>query len=337
MTNVKRVLKAFVQNAVAAAAPSLWKLRRSSLLILMYHRVLPEGHPEREIEQPGMYVSPETLTMHLEILRRHFSLVHLEDWVAAARRGEPIEGMSCAITFDDGWRDNYEFAYPVLQAARAPATIYLVSDMVGSNYSFWPNRLARLLSQPLTGDYLAQMPTALRACIDSVVTPEMLARGLRRHEIDSVIDACKTRLTDSEMLSALEHYTLASSHVRDLMDWEEIREMSRSGLIRFGSHTRRHTRLLAHLPQDTLREEIEGSRAVIDAALDSSTSTFCYPNGDFCEAAVQIAGRCYRAAVTTRAGWNSASSDLFKLARIGMHEDVSRTPAAFASRLAGVG
>lgn len=334
---MKRLLKNVVQHAVAAAAPSLWKLRSESLVILMYHRVLPVGHLDRDVEQPGMYVSPETLAMHIEILQRHFSLVHLDDWVDAVRRGERVEGRACAITFDDGWRDNYEFAFPVLQRARAPATIFLVSDMIGSSYSFWSNRLARVLSEPLTNELRMQMPDWLRAAIESTTPQRQIALGLRRDEIDRVITLCKEGRTDADMLAALDSLPSSTGAGRDLMNWDEIRQMARSGLIRFGSHTRRHTRLLPHVPTATMADEIEGSSQVLSAALNAPTTSFCYPNGDFCSAAVDIVRRCYRSAVTTRTGWNTAASDLFLLARMGMHEDVSRTRAAFLSRLAGVG
>lgn len=334
---MKRVLKPLLQTAVAAAAPLLWRLRRSSLLILMYHRVLPEGHPDREIEQPGMYVSPETLEMHLSILKRHFSLVHLDDWVEAARRGQPPDGRSCALTFDDGWRDNYEFAFPVLRRAGVPATIYLVSDMVGSRYTFWPNQLARLVSRPLTRDLASRLPTSLRACLESAVAPEQLSRGLGRDDVDRVIVACKARFADAEMLAMLEQVASSSQETRDLVSWDEAREMLRSGLIRFGSHTRRHTRLGTHISRDAMVDEIEGSRAAIAMQIDVAPTTFCYPNGDFCDEAVGVVSKAYRAAVTTMPGWNTPSSSLFKLARVGVHEDVSRTRAAFLSRLAGFG
>ncbi|MDA8350368.1 MAG: chitin deacetylase, partial [Pseudomonadota bacterium] len=66
MRRLKKVAKRAVVHAVARAAPATWRWRKpGSLVVLMYHRVLPRDSPLRRSEQPGMYVSPETLDLHV--------------------------------------------------------------------------------------------------------------------------------------------------------------------------------------------------------------------------------------------------------------------------------
>lgn len=327
---MKRVIKNILQHSVAALAPALWKFRDRSLLVIMYHRVLPADHPDRATEQPGMYVSPETLRMQLEVLKRHFTLIHLDDWLGLAQTDATLPRRACAITFDDGWRDNYQYAFPILKEVGAPATIYLVSDLVGTHYSFWPNTLARVLA---TGDVRQRqsLPPWLLEMIPAS------AAGLSSSQIDAVIARCKTR-SDAEMLEALRSVDAANGHqARDLMSWEEIREMQQSGLIRFGSHTRRHTRVSRIESADVLRDEVLGSAQVLEQGLGRVPVTFCYPNGDISAAAVQLVQQRYLGAVTTARGWNSPSTDRYRLNRVGVHDDVSSTPAAFLSRVAGIG
>jgi hypothetical protein len=120
---------------------------------------------------------------------------------------------------------------------------------------------------------------------------------------------------------------------RDLMSWDEIRQMAAGGNIRFGSHTRRHTRLDARTAMGVLEDEIRASRRLIERQLQHTVSSFCYPNGDHCPAAVDLVRQTYATAVTTRRGWNSTSSDAHLLSRIGMHEAVSSTAPAFLARL----
>jgi peptidoglycan/xylan/chitin deacetylase (PgdA/CDA1 family) len=315
-----------------------WRTTSKRLLVLMYHRVLPAEHPDRDSEQPGMYVSPSTLAMHLEIVKQYFTLIHLDEWLERAGTGQAVPSLACAITFDDGWRDNYEYAFPILRRAGAPATIYLVADMVGEGYSFWPNTLARYLgagAAEITAypAWLADVARKLRMA----VSPE--SRALSADEIDQIIAECKINSTDAEMrdrVGSLVDGTHAMSEP-DLMSWEQARSMGADDLIRFGSHTRRHTRLLPQLSEEEVRDEILGSINVISSQLSRKPRTFCYPNGDMSPAAVAAVREGYLGAVTTRRGWNRVASDSALLKRVGVHEDVSAQPSAFISRLGGLG
>jgi peptidoglycan/xylan/chitin deacetylase (PgdA/CDA1 family) len=118
------------------------------------------------------------------------------------------------------------------------------------------------------------------------------------------------------------------------MNWQEVRQMAGSGLVRFGSHTRRHIRLDARAAAEVLQDEIRESRLQIEKELGTPVTAFCYPNGDHCPAAVELVRGSYATAVTTRRGWNSTASDRYLLRRVGMHEDISSTAPAFLSRLA---
>jgi peptidoglycan/xylan/chitin deacetylase (PgdA/CDA1 family) len=335
---MRSALKRVAEETLAPLAPLLWRARGApQLLVLMYHRVLPVEHPDRATEQPGMYVSPKTLGMHLDILKRHFALVHLDDWVRASRAGKAVPSRACALTFDDGWRDNFEFAFPVLQAHGAPATIYLLSDLVGTHYRFWPNTLAALLVDGGGADGVKRWPEALKREVAAVVGPGVPDLPLSIDAIDAVIARCKSAFTDLELLAMLAEITPPAADTtasRDLMNWEEIRQMAASGLVRFGSHTRTHLRLEARIEPETLRKEICESRAIIERALGTEVSAFCYPNGELCPEALGLVRDTYATAVTTEHGWNGVRLDPHLIRRVGVHEDISSRPAAFLARLA---
>jgi peptidoglycan/xylan/chitin deacetylase (PgdA/CDA1 family) len=336
---MKRGLKRLAERVCAPFAPLAWRGRPGpQLLVLMYHRVLPPEHPDRATEQPGMYVSPTTLDMHLGVLKRHFPLVHLDDWVSDARAGKPLPSRACALTFDDGWRDNFEYAFPVLSAHGAPATIYLLSDLVGSHYRFWPNALASLLSDDSGADAFGRWPHALRREVTAIIGSRSPPLPLAVGEIDAVITHCKDAYSDPELRAMLAEAGRAAgarqdATVRDLMNWDEIRRMAASGLIRFGSHTRTHMRLEARISSDTLRDEICESRSIIQQALGTDVSAFCYPNGEFCSEALGLVRSAYTTAVTTKHGWNGAQLDPHTIRRVGVHEDISCRPESLLTRL----
>ena len=144
------------------------------LLIIMYHRVLPKTDRRLENEEPGMYVTPETLDMHLTELAKISTLVHIEDWLALSKSGQLEDTLYCAITFDDGWADNYEFGLPLLQKHNAPATVFLATDYIDSNTTFWPERLAALMNQ--AEQHSAQLKAFFDELNESVDQAKLLAK-----------------------------------------------------------------------------------------------------------------------------------------------------------------
>jgi peptidoglycan/xylan/chitin deacetylase (PgdA/CDA1 family) len=332
---LRNIAKSVVYAVAGALAPLVLRsLSGPRLVVLTYHRVLPVGHPARAYEQPGMIVSPETLAMNIRVLRQHFELLHIEDWVERVRTGAPLPRLACALTFDDGWRDNYDYAFPVLLAAQAPATIYLVSDLVGTARGYWPTRLARLLCTAWRSNDLAPVQ-AFAAQSPAVTVPLAVASGSEIVAADAVLDALKPYYSDAQLSAAVTAALgdrVASEPV-DLMDWEQIAAMEQSGLLRFGSHTRTHTRLRAGIDAALLKEEVDGSLAELSARLQRPVTGFCYPNGDYSPEAVQQVGSSYQYAVTLLNGWVQPATDRLILPRIATNDDFSATPEQLLGRV----
>lgn len=298
----------------------------------MYHRVLPASDPRFASEEPGMVVTPDTFRQHLRELKALFTVLPLVEWIARRKNGKPLPSRACAVTFDDGWLDNYEYALPILEQEQVPATIFAVSGMIGTRREFWPNRLARVLTthtQQLNHPSLQWLrPFAENAGVPSG-SPDWIA---------PIINSCK-RLSDEELTAHLDKseaaLMLTGSQSPSLLSWEQLREMQRSGLVDVGSHTCNHYRLVANLNAQTMSREISESRKLLEEQLGKPVTLFCYPNGDASAAAVSLVREHYDAAVTTRRGINTASADNYTLSRIGVHEDITGTPTSFRARLSG--
>ena len=108
-----------------AARYNVWRPTRSLRIprILMYHSIRPTSTGRGD----GILTTPEQFAWQLDWIRRHGGrFVTVSEMLAARDRDHMV-----AITFDDGYADNYEHAWPILQACRAPATIYLAPEMTG--------------------------------------------------------------------------------------------------------------------------------------------------------------------------------------------------------------
>lgn len=337
---LKQAMKRQAQTLAASIAPRLWRFRHQQLLVLMYHRILPADDARAAAVQPGMIVHPATLRMQLRLLKSHFEIVPLEDWVERAVMGRALPDRACALTFDDGWRDNFEHAYPALVDEQVPATIFVVSDMVGTNQSFWPERLIDLLRCGITGHGPGVFNLPAFAWLRELDVPLPSAvEDLSIDRLDALIMRAK-RHPDATLHERLDHMADAltfDEYRRDLalMDWDQLGEMVGSGLITVGSHTRRHTRLLPHVESDTLYNEIVGSKVIIEERLGCAVRLFCYPNGDASPEAKALVARHYLGACSTIHGWHRRDAGIHMIRRIGVHQDIAYDETSFLARLSG--
>jgi len=104
-------------------------IHKNKAIVLMYHRVLAESENKDNLH-PGMYVSTLSLDLHLRYLSKYYSIVTLDELQQWKLGRMSFEKTPCVITFDDGWRDNYTNAFPLLKKYDVPATIFLVTGAI---------------------------------------------------------------------------------------------------------------------------------------------------------------------------------------------------------------
>ncbi len=335
----KKVIRKVLDHSVAAIRPHRWAHPEGSLLILTYHRILPPSFHEMQIVEPGMFVHTSTFETHLQILRSEFEVVDLASWLRAREEGKAIPARACAITFDDGWYDNFDYALPLLKQYETPATIFVVAGMVGTTKQFWPERLARLmlvvdqLGEDSSNPGLSWVRQLLQRLPDA-------GGNLSSHQISELIQIAK-QWPDNQVIQYLDQVEGTLDQVPplerpDLLNWDQLKEMVSTGLINVGSHTTNHVRLNESVNIETVSKEVIGSKKIIEENLSAPVDLFCYPNGDLSANAVGAVAKNYVGACTTRSGWNPADADRSQLSRISVHEGRARSKAAFLARISGL-
>jgi len=278
-----------------------------------------------------MVVTPGTLRRHIAWLRATFEIMRLQDWLDRARRKEHLPKRAVALSFDDGWRDNFEFALPILFEERVPATLFLATDFIGTTRQFWPNRLLRVLRNDYLRTCSADEVQWLRARLRT--DPSMSTADL------SALVAHAKQLPEQELIACLDRiedkWGLGEGG-RSLLSWAEVREMVDSGCIDIGSHGCSHLRLREGISQETLYSEVVESKMRIQRELGKVVPIFCYPNGDSSKDSERLVREHYRAAVTTRAGINTPRTDPYRLHRMAVHEDIASAENALLARLSGL-
>ena len=218
-------------------------LRRHYVIpILMYHSVSYVYNPVMN----RLIVSPKTFERQMGFLKKHnYNVLSLEKAADIIKNKKDFPPRSVVITLDDGYKDNYVYAYPILKKYNLPATIFVIINEIGR-----PGN--------------------------------------------------------------------------DRLSWEEIKEMSDSGIISIGSHCLGPEPLVNIKSEEEVRKEIFYSKKILEQKLGKRVLCFSYPEGMFnpqIKDLVKQAG--YHVAVATSPGRQSADDDMFALKRLRISENAA--------------
>lgn len=133
------ILKRLLFALGIARAMHRWR-NRHVLTALMFHRVLPPEDPRAPGANPTYTITRQEFAACLDLFRRWYSIVDLAA-VERAAAGAPLPPCPMLITFDDGWRDNLEYALPELRARGLPALLFVATDFIGDARGFWQERV----------------------------------------------------------------------------------------------------------------------------------------------------------------------------------------------------
>jgi peptidoglycan/xylan/chitin deacetylase (PgdA/CDA1 family) len=286
-------------------------------LVLRYHRVTDEPVP--------LAVTVREFAAQVRFLRARCRLVTAGEVAASVAAGEPLLPRSVAITFDDGYEDNFTEALPVLQRYAAQATFFLTAGWIGTGKMLWWDKLhdyirqaAELGARPQDYERLPRPVAAVLARAD-LRTRATVAR----FEGDLVAALRELDLSPEELDDRVEHIaaSLGAEEARDElyrpMSWDQVRQLRAAGM-EIGSHTMTHARLPI-VPVERAFEELEQSRKTIGRELGQPVSLLAYPAGEHSRDAIDLVTEAgYEGAYTTASGPVRAGDDPFRLRRIGV-------------------
>ena len=316
---------------------------RNRAVILMYHRVMPREERASPAFE-GIRVDPATFELQMAYLRKHFHLLALVDLRLHLRNRIPFPPNSCLVTFDDGWRDNYIHAYPVLKRYEIPAVVFLTVGHIGTRKRFWQDRTFAILdgiretAEKTPGFPLrdGNLPEGIKA-EELVAWPERKFREEVRKRIHSFKKLPLRRIEPilDEIAASAGLTGFYPSEGDPFLTWEEIEKMSRGG-VDFGSHGLTHD-ILTNITPDEVRKEGLESRHVIEKRIQKSVYAFSYPNGDHDPVVRKCIGECgYEIAFGTSRGFTGAEDDPFSLKRDNVNDDVTREIPMFLSSILGM-
>ncbi|MEW6209045.1 MAG: polysaccharide deacetylase family protein [Acidobacteriota bacterium] len=320
----KEMAALLLGNPLAARLCSPALRRSKGLRILAYHRILDDDPRSFAFDEALISARRDTFREQMKFVRRNFDVISFEDLRRCEMEGREWPRRALIITFDDGYRDNYTHAFPIMKEFHLPATVFLTTGYIGSEHLFWWDRVAYLIKHTSrrsvtlvelsAAPFDLSSPRARRVAIDRVLW-----------WLKQVSEETRSRFLDA--LAAEMEVELPEGIGRGMhLSWDEIEEMARSE-IQFGSHTITHP-ILSHVGESQLQREISLSKQTIEQHLGRAVVAFAYPAGRrtrFNDNVQSIVARCgYSYAVSYEEGAAvEGACDRFALPRIHVEADES--------------
>jgi len=304
------------------------KRERIVLRIVAYHRVA-EFHDDPAVDDRSISAIPSAFREQMGHIARYYRCISMPELLDAIERKAPLPKRCILITFDDGYSDFAEIAWPILKKLRLPATMFVPTAFPDHpERAFWPDKLYQAFRLTLR----TRLPDTPVGPI-SLVTRKERKRGLRalQNYITTVANDEGMRLVDYLCIELCGTRGMRGS----VSGWNQLRQLARDG-VTIGSHSRTHP-ILTRIALDQVREEIKGSQEDLKREIGGALPIFCYPNGNHNDSVAGILKeQGIRLAFTTIPSRNEL--DATDLLRVGRTCITPRSSLAiFSARLQRLG
>jgi peptidoglycan/xylan/chitin deacetylase (PgdA/CDA1 family) len=288
--------------------------------ILTLHHVRP-ARPDRFQPNCLLEITPRFLTRVVQYLRRlDVDLVGLDEMHRRMIEGDFTRRFVC-LTFDDGYRDTMHWAYPILKEAGVPFAVYVPTSFPDRLGELWWLALEAVIAR---NDHIGLQIDGQNRTFDCASV------AAKRTLYEELYWWLRARQTEAELrgaihdLAACYHVDIAAFCDELCMSWQELAKLAADPLVTIGAHTVNHP-MLAKLPKEAARSEMDLSRSVIESALGLRPDHLSYPVGDRTSAGPRefalAAELGFKTAVTTRPGvlFRLHSQHLTALPRISLN------------------
>lgn len=293
------------------------RLSEDGLVIYLFHGVIDrQRHSVRNYTRKHLERAPfrEMLTE----LKRAGQPLSMDQVVALHSAGEPYPARSFAITFDDGFANNYTVAAPVLAELALPATFYITSGFVEHNAMSWIDRIEFCIEQTPRGALRLPWRTAPLS-FDNRESKIALLNEIRlRVKSDPAIG---TEDLVASVFEQCNHEGISASDdpLDQKLTWAEVRALAEDPLFTVGGHSHTHP-ILSFLSAEKLGHEIDLSLELLAEMAGLLPRHYSYPEGlAHCYSPQVISALQARGIVccpTAEDGVNAARTDLFHLKRV---------------------
>jgi peptidoglycan/xylan/chitin deacetylase (PgdA/CDA1 family) len=263
--------------------------------ILMFHRVLPSSGKLRIHNHKSLEITPQHLESIIEFFKkRGYEFISLDDLLAYKNSSTRSNRKFVVFTFDDGYVDNYLYAYPIFKKHNVPFTIYVATSLPDSKATLWWYLLEDMVVNR-TSVKMEVEGKEITFRTETIKEKEIAFNKIRYWF--ALADEKNLPILLSSLFRGSEEEIAAKTRELSLT-WQQIYELSQDPLVTIGSHT------VNHLPLDSLTAEkstyeILESKKIIESHISKEVKHFCYPLGSHGRKEIEILAKTSYATATT--------------------------------------
>lgn len=245
----------------------------SGPIVLAYHRIIDDDHPLAAFTYPQLQVSPSLFAKQIDVVKSLGKVLSLEEFYQVGMPPAPLP-RGFLITFDDGWRDNFTEALPILQNKGVTGTVFATTGFIGTGSLCWTLRVWMFIRSEM--EQLRQLEEKHFGFNNNALVGEA-----RLHRLFAIVSSVSPKIRARFIADVNEVYsaTFGPDRPEIALSWEELKVLDANG-ISIGGHTHNHDPL-ALLDTSVRIAELQRSRDKLHHHLGKKIGALSYPHSSY--------------------------------------------------------
>lgn len=290
------------------------------LTILCYHGVTNKKSYGIE-NYSQKHIHYKIFRKQLKIIKNSNQVISMDDVVKMYDSSSHSKENLVAITFDDGFKNNFEIAAPILDDFNFKATFYITSGLIGTNKLFWVDQLENSINHYKKSNFKIVLNDEIFDFKTKTKFNKINALNFIKKYCKQIENTEKNRVVEY-VNNLCEGETFKTKNISnyEIMNWKDIKKINQEKNFIIGGHSLKHDLFSKIETESQLKQDIETSIELIQNKIGHKTTHYSYPEGQsihFNKKIIKILkGNGIRCCPTAIDGTNDGSEDLFSLKRI---------------------
>jgi len=251
-------------------------MKKGTLTILLYHGVTDEKQ-NGIVNFSGKHVNLKIFEDQMKFIKNKYNILSMNDVVEIYNMGKGWPNNSVAVTFDDGFKNNYNFAAEILDKYKIPATFYICAGMIDTNSMFWVDKIEDCINRSKNMKIKIKLEDIsyfdlnnFSNKVNAVIQIKKYCKLLSSEKKDNVI---KELIEKTQVIPSSD-----SSPDYKMMTWSDVNNLNKNKLFIIGGHTLNHE-IMSFQNTENMKKDISSTLSIINYKLNQKTKHFSYPEG----------------------------------------------------------